>query len=154
MATNDKCWSCGNKNINIIADGVIPNVGSSDSMLQYDTYNGKSGAHEDYYGYIFRREWTVGEVIFTEGRHFGDGGWFKSGTLKLQLLVGGEWIDAEFSMTPDYPNSDNLASFGSGFESYTFTLKAPSKCGGIRIIGEAGGTAYFTSISELTVKTV
>ncbi|MBE6667662.1 MAG: hypothetical protein E7607_05090 [Ruminococcaceae bacterium] len=143
----------GNKNISVIADGVVPNVGNTDSMLQYDTYRGNNEPHEDYYGYIFREEWTVSEVVFTEGKHFHDGGWFKSGTLRLQLFIRGEWIDAEFTLTPDYPNGNAISNFGQSCESYTFKLTTPAKCSGIRIIGEAGGVHYFTSISELAVKT-
>lgn len=143
----------GNKNISVIADGTVPDVGNTDSLLQYDTFRGDNKPHKDYYGYIFRKEWTVSEVVFTEGKHFHDGGWFKAGTLKLQLFVGEEWVDTEFTVTPDYPNGDTLASFGQSCESYTFKLSTPEKCNGIRVIGEAGGAKYFTSISELAVKT-
>ena len=146
----DSPSGAGCKDTQIIRDGYIPKPGDNNSLVQYDTYKAATEDHDEYFGYIFTRKWDVSKVIFTSGGLFHDGGWFKDGTLKLQLYINGEWVDAECTVTPEYPNS-NISSDFSAFTSYTFEIEATS-CMGIRVIGSAGGGARFTSISELSVE--
>ncbi len=145
----------GNKNIELIRDGKSAAVGSGGNheTEQYDTFVGAPNDHEDYYGYIFRGEVDVVSVTFTEGCHFDNGGWFKDDTLRLQLLINGAWEDVDAKVAPAYPDGDNQSSFGSNYQSYRFELLDVTACSGIRVIGMAGGSAHFTSISELAVVT-
>lgn len=138
----------GSKNIGLIADGK---VGTS-NLTQYDTYDGTTGDRFEYFGYLFRETTKISAVVFTEGGHFASGGWFKNGDISVEALVDGVWTKVETSVSPAYPASDDMAAFGSSYETYTFTLTTPIDCDGIRVIGLAGGTSSFISISELTVK--
>jgi hypothetical protein len=144
----------GNKNIELIRDGKSAPVGSGGNHAteQYDTFTGRSDDHEEFYGYVFRGEVEVEAVTFTEGCHFDNGGWFKDGTLRVQVLVDGEWEDAEAKVAPAYPKADAQGSFGGNYQSYRFELLDVSTCTGVRVIGMAGGSAHFTSISELAVE--
>ena len=49
-----------------------------------------------------------------------------------------------------YPISDKQIDFGEGFERFTYNFE-PIAGNAIRIIGQAGGTAHYTSIAELIV---
>lgn len=144
----------GCKDIELIRDGKSAAVGSGGNYgtEQYDTFTGRSDDHEEYYGYVFRGAVEVLSVTFTEGCHFDNGGWFKDGSLRLELLIDGKWVEAEATMSPKYPNGDSQSAFGSNYQSYRFALSGATKCNGIRVIGMAGGSAHFTSISELAVE--
>lgn len=141
----------GCKDIGIIRDGVLGKPGDSHGTVQYDTYVGSPDDHEEFYGYIFRHKAEISEVVFTEGAHFDNGGWFKNGSIRLELLIDGVWTEADCTVSPDYPDGDSQGVFGSPYTTYTFELDDVTECSGIRIIGEAGGTAHFTSVSELSV---
>lgn len=141
----------GSRDIGVICDGKMPTSSGS----QYDTYilgdphGNPEGYRNDYIGYIYTDEKTVSEVVFTEGGHFGNGGWFIGETLKVQVLVNDQWVDADCTVSPAYPkNSGSTKSY----ETYTFTLKTPVKCQGVRLFGAAGGSSTFISVGELTVK--
>jgi len=58
-----------------------------------------------------------------------------------------EWVDVPgVTLTPAYPCTADAGSF----TTYTFNL--PNTWGdGVRIIGQPGGTGYFTSIHQLGV---
>lgn len=136
----------GNKNIYIInneASGVNLNT-------QYDTYNGYLNAHKDYVGYLFTTSCEVDTVVFTEGMNFDNGGWFANGDITVQALINGTWTDMKTKVSPKYPVGNTQEDFGEDFEEYTFTFD-PVICDGIRIIGTAGGSAGFVSVSELAV---
>ena len=140
----------GSRDIEVIRDGAI-DLGDP-GRDQYDTYAGSPEEHEDFYGYVFEGKAKVAAVTFTEGRHYENGGWFKDGTLRVQVLINDEWQDVDVSVSPDYPIANDLGSFGGDYETYTFTFTNATVCGGVRIIGMGGGYAHFTSISELTVE--
>ena len=144
----------GSRNIELIRDGKSAAVGSANNhgTEQYDTFTGRGDDHEEFYGYVFRGEVDVTAVTFTEGCHFDNGGWFKDDTLRVQVLIDGEWEDADAKVAPAYPNGDNQGRFGSNYQSYRFELQDVTACTGVRIIGMAGGSAHFTSISELSVE--
>ena len=140
----------GSRDIGIICDGVMPAAATGDYKVQYDTYAGVSGLEEGYVGYTFDEEQTFETVIFQEGYHFADGGWFADGTLKVQVRQNGEWRDIDAEVTPDYPVSDNYFDFGDPLEIYTFTFE-PVTGDGIRLVGKPGGIWSFFSIAELRV---
>ncbi len=136
----------------IIRDGYVPKTNEFYGKVQYDTFCYNYTDHEEYFGYIFRGEKTVSSVAFTEGAHFDNGGWFKNGSLRLEILIDGEWVKADCTVSPDYPDSDSQSAFGAAYETYTFTLGTPTACYGVRVIGSAGGSVHFTSIAELDVE--
>ena len=135
----------GSRNLGIIRDGVKPAVGSTSSLLQYDTYDGANTALVDWIGYQFTSPQTFNKVVFQEGKHFPDGGWFT--TLTVQVLQAGSWVNVtNLSITPVYPGVNNNVSYE------TYTLQFTSISGdAIRIYGDAGGSAHFISVGELEV---
>lgn len=122
------------------------NFGGGDN---FDTYHEHFEDDEQYIGYKFNEERSFNKIIFQEGRHSEDGGWFANNSLRLQLLKEGRWIDVEYQINPAYPNGDELVIFGEAFSNYTFTLS--EKGNGIRLIGKGGGGDGIISISELEV---
>ena len=146
----------GAKDIGVIFDGVVPTVQNGKDSMQYDTYKVldpvKNPDMAGYIGYMYREDVTVSKVIFSEGGHFGNGGWFKNGSLKVQVLIDGKWTDVEYSSDKQYPDSDSRAAFGDPYETFTFTLNKAVKCEGVRLYGLSGGDACFFSVSELVVE--
>ena len=135
----------GSKDLLIICDGIL-------DTKTYDTYNGKVFADVEFFGYQFREARTITKVIFTEGKHYSDGGWFKNGDIHIEALVNGEWKEVSASASPAYPNGDSQDAFGASYETYTFALTESLSCEGIRISGAAGGKDDFISINELIVQ--
>ncbi|MDB5885645.1 MAG: Kelch domain protein, partial [Polaromonas sp.] len=72
----------GSRNLEIIRDGVMPPAGSTDWATQYDTYDGANTSPDDWVGYQYSSPQTFSRVVFQEGRHFTDGGWFASLTVQ------------------------------------------------------------------------
>ena len=140
----------GSQDIGVICDGIIPSASSANDKMQYDTYVGENPDAFTYFGYLFTSERSVSGLIFTEGNHFNNGGWFKNGSVKIQILTADGWIDAECDGNDGYPIGDDFDTFTPGYQSYTFRLKEAKNCMGIRIAGTAGGVG-FVSVSELTV---
>jgi hypothetical protein len=135
----------GSHDLNIIRDGIKPLSSSSDPLTSFDTYNGGLSRASDWFGYTFATPQLFNKVVFREGLEFGDGGWFTS--LTVQVLQSGVWNTvSSLVTTPAYPGAQNFVNF----DSYSFTF-APIAGDGIRVFGPPGGTAFFTSISELEV---
>ncbi len=135
----------GSKDLFILCDGVIDNK-------SYDTYNSIVVADIEYFGYQFRETRKISTLIYTEGNHYTDGGWFKNGDIHIDVLVDGEWKEVEATASPAYPTGNSQGDFGASFETYTFTLKESVDCDGIRISGLAGGKGDFISANELVVQ--
>ncbi|MBE6543933.1 MAG: hypothetical protein E7675_05990 [Ruminococcaceae bacterium] len=143
----------GSRDIGVICDGVIPNKATANDKMQYDTYilgdpHGNP-EREAYIGYIYREEKTLTKVVFTEGNHFGNGGWFKNEII-LEAFVDGKWVELDYTSSPAYPKGNSASTFGSGYDTYTLEFDSV-KCTGIRLRGIAGGSAGFISVSELSV---
>ena len=134
----------GSRDLSIIFDGVIDNK-------SYDTYDGKTHNGSEFVGYMFRETRKISKVVFTEGYHYTDGGWFKNGDINVEVLVGGQWQKATVTVSPAYPNGDAQANFGASYETYTFTLAESVLCNGVRIIGAGGGKGDFIGVNELSV---
>lgn len=139
----------GNTDINVIADGVRPDAGNASDKQQFDTYRWTAEKTEQWIGYTFEEEHTIGMVVFQEGNHFVNGGWFENG-LRLQVLRDGVWTDVEAAGSPEYPVADDRASFGEPFEVFNFFLDNET-CTGVRVIGTPGGSECFVSCAELEV---
>jgi hypothetical protein len=134
----------GNKNLEVIRDGVTPPVGSMDSALQFDSFHADPARTEDWIGYTFAATTSFARVVFQDGRRFVDGGWFA--TLKVQVRQANVWVDVPgLSASPTY----------AGMTSPNFTtyqLDFPAISGdGIRIDGAPGGSNKFISVGELRV---
>ncbi|MDQ0920702.1 DUF4185 domain-containing protein [Paenibacillus sp. V4I5] len=100
----------------------------------------------DWWGYMWPRNYNMNKLVYTTGQMFSDGGWF-SGDLKVQIRRNSQWVDAtNVQVGPNYPYNNTAGPN----KSYTFTFD-DTWGDGIRIIGTPGGSAKFTSISELAV---
>ena len=115
----------GSRDIGVINDGIIPDVHSSNSFemfqMQYGTYTG-SAADVGYVGYVFENERCFDKIVFQEGMHFADGGWFSDG-ITVQIRRNGVWEDIAAEVTPVYPVSNDQAEFGSPLEYFLFTFE-------------------------------
>jgi glucose/arabinose dehydrogenase len=139
----------GNKDINVIRDGVKPPLGSDDSLQQYDTYNGITTRTFDWIGATWTTSQVFGRVVFQEGKHFDGGGCFAN--MKLQVRQNGTWVDVPaVTWAPAYAGCN-----GTNYEIYTATF--PAIAGdGIRVWGTmgidpSGNLATFLSCGELEV---
>ncbi|MEM8607394.1 MAG: DUF4215 domain-containing protein [Myxococcota bacterium] len=127
----------------VIRDDDFAPVGSTDSSRQYDSWSGTS-ATEAWVGYAYSADQIFGQVVFQEGRHFGDGGWFE--TLTVQVRQGGVWTEVSgLAIDPPYPGNNGVT-----FETFDLTF-APIVGDAIRIYGAPGGSADFISVGELEV---
>lgn len=136
----------GSKTLETIRDGVL--IGGN--TQQYDTYHGYFAAHEDQIGYLFGDEAEVDKVVFVEGMHYDNGGWFADGSMQLSVLTDDGWIVPDAQVSPAYPNGNRQSDFGAGYEKYTFTFPG-IRCKGIMLSGTAGGSAGFIGVGELEV---
>jgi len=135
----------GNKNLEVIRDGDKPPVGSIDSLRQYDTWDGKNTATQDWIGYQFSTTQTFTRMVFQEGRHFADGGWFT--TLRVQVRQNDVWKEVNgLRVTPAYPGINDMQNY----QTYTLEFN-PISGEAIRLYGAPGGRWAFISVGELEV---
>lgn len=141
----------GSQNVYTINDGVTVALDNANNRLQFDTYSAAAKTDTtEYIGYEFPGTYKVRQLIFQDGKMWDkSGGWFADGSLKVQILVNGQWKDVTSTCAPAYPNSNEASAFTS-FSTYTFSF-TPVECSGIRLIGTAGGPKYYISCTELTV---
>ena len=143
----------GNHDPETIRDGVKPPVGTSHSALQYDTFTNHGLPHEEFVGYVLPVAHRFRRMVFQEGRHFVDGGWFADGSLRLEVLSEGSWGEVPpelVTLETPYPTGDQQAAFGASFETYTFLLSEVVG-EGLRLVGAVGGEKRFLSVGELEV---
>lgn len=137
----------GSRDISVIIDGNLKGDGSA----QYDTYHATAtdDTGKNWYGVEFDKAYAVSSVVFVEGGHWGDGGWFGAAPT-LQLLIDGTWTDASANLTPDYPG-DSLEEQGAINEAYIFTLDNATECSGVRVMGDPNSLEGHTSCAEVQV---
>ena len=134
----------GNPDIEVIRDGAFPPVGSSDPLQQYDTSTGGGTRAQDWIGYEFGEVHRFSRVVFQEGIHFPNGGWFDD--LTVEVRHDGQWHEVLFfNSVPPYPGNN-----GVNFETYAL-LFSPEVGDAIRVIGAPGGGDDFISVGELRV---
>jgi len=134
----------GNSDIEVIRDTIFPPVGSEDPLQQYDTSISAPGRTEDWIGYDFQTDRIFSKIIFQEGIHFEDGGWFDS--LGVQIRSDGAWQNVNFlNSLPPYAGNNHI-----NFETYTLLFR-PQKGNAIRLIGRPGGANGFSSVGELRI---
>ena len=142
----------GSKDISVVIDG---NKHYQNNTQQYDTFKatltddlGKKEKIE-WIGVTFDKEYGVTHIVFWEGGHWNDGGWFGE-TPFVQVLIDGEWIDVVTTISPEYPD-DSGESQAPVNESYVFTLKDPIICSGARVLGKQNHLAGHYSCAEFEV---
>ncbi|MFQ5651722.1 MAG: DNRLRE domain-containing protein, partial [bacterium] len=134
----------GNPNIGVIKDNVFPPAGGSNPLQQYDTNTGGGARSQDWIGYEFNSTQRFAKLIFQEGVHFADGGWFES--LAVQVREDGGWREVHFlNSVPPYPGNNEV-----NYEMSSL-LFSPENGDAIRIIGAPGGSTPFISVGELRV---
>jgi hypothetical protein len=140
-------FGAGSLDPEVIRNGVMPPVGTDDAPgEQFDTCcEGINNQDDDWIGYQFARNKTFSRVMFQEGMHFWNGGWFES--LGVEVRRDGAWLDvANLTITPAYARGED----GSHFESYQLDFDAITG-DAIRIIGAPGGLNRYFSVGELRV---
>lgn len=134
------------KDVSVIVDGVKTDYGFENVDTWQATYTDDLGV---WFGVDFGAEYDVKQVLFWEGGHWNDGGWFGSSP-KLQCYVNGEWVDADCEISPAYPG-DNRDAQGLPYEHYFFTLEETVTCSKIRVVGANNSLAGHASCSEIEV---
>lgn len=136
----------GNWNAEIIRDADFPPVGNQDSQRQYDTYHGGQQGNFDYVGYTFPTTRRISGLVFQEGKHFGDGGWWDTVQYQYRNPNTGNWAPIPgVIVTPAYPGNN-----GTSFETFSISFP-PIDATGVRLAGDPGGSANFVSFGELRV---
>ena len=114
-------------------------------MVSEDDYD-EEVKTEDWWGYTWPKPFNINQVTYTTGTMFPNGGWYQA-KLRVQVRQNFKWIDVKGkTVTPPYSPSDAAGSF----KTYTFNF-SNTWGDGVRIIGQPGGTGYFTSINQLGV---
>ena len=138
----------GNKSLEVIRDGVMPDE-NGNAAQEYDTWGSTPHEGDCYFGYTFGKTCQFTALVYQDGLHFPDGGWFVGDTVRLQILREGEWQDAAgYTAEPAYPSSTASQDLGGSFNIYTYTFAEPVSGDGIRIAGTAAG---HVSCAELKV---
>jgi glucose/arabinose dehydrogenase len=133
----------GNPNPQIIRDGDRPPVGSDDSARQFDTFHAGAQGTLDWIGYTFSEPRTITQVVFQEGKHFFDGGWFSALNIQCRDTSGVWRTVTGLVSTPPYAGNN-----GVNFETFSFRFD-PFLATGVRLLGAPGGSAGFISVAEL-----
>ena len=141
----------GNKDLNVIRDEKIAPIGSNGlGPTQYDSFDGSGKLENTFYmGYTFQQDMKVGKLCYQAGCTWATGGWFKDGTIHVEALIDGSWTTLELLEEVDYPNANTQDAFIPN-NIYIFKFNQIT-CRGIRIIGSAGGSEHFVSVSEIEV---
>lgn len=131
----------GSRDIGVIRDGLLPPVGSTNTQEQFATFNGARKEY-DWVGYEFDQPRSIGALLFQEGMHFHDGGWFEEP--RVEVHVGGAWMPLDSVVfSPPYGG-------GNGVHYETFDLVFPPVAAtGVRIAGRPGGAGRYISVGEL-----
>ena len=136
----------GNKDLSVICDGVIPEKGSRDKSLQYDTYTGNEET-EVWIGVEFEYKGILSSVIFNEGYQNKKGGWFAE-IPTIEVLIDGQWVERELDhVHPDYP-VEYRKPIEYPFETYEFILNEPVECDGVRLKGKPAGEQTYITCGE------
>ncbi len=134
----------GSPDLAVIHDGVFPPAGSGDPLAQYDTFTDGSPRAQDWVEYTFPGTRYFSKLVFQEGMHFPNGGWFEAPG--VEVFADGIWSPVEFlQAVPPYRGND-----GVSYDIYALTFKAHAGTG-IRLIGAPGGSGDYISIGELRV---
>jgi len=131
--------SGGLKNLNAIMNGV--------TQENYDTFDNYATLHEDWFGYTWSEPLYFDHIVYYEGQHFDNGGWWTDLTVQFST-DGVTWQKApNVQITPPYDFADSRSG-RKPYSRFDLTFE-PIRAKAIRIHGSPGGAAGFTSIAEL-----
>lgn len=125
--------------------GKLAYLNDGNTSASEDSWDGTL-KDADRWGITWSKPYNLDRVVYTTGTMFPDGGWFASG-LTVQVRNNFVWTPVTgLTINPAYPYDANAGPFRR------FTLTFANTSGdGLRIVGSPGGSAHFTSISELEV---
>ncbi len=131
----------GLKNVNAIMNGI--------TRENYDTFDDYQTLDEDWFGYSWDKPLYFDHIVYYEGRHFYDGGWWTRLTVQFSE-DGVTWKNApNVAITPPYDCTDSPLG-RRHYSRFDITFK-PVRARSIRIYGCPGGIARFASVAELEV---
>ena len=133
----------GSTDPEVVRDGVTPTAGADRPDRQFATFTGARDRDTDWVGLSTPGTHRFSSVVFQEGLHQADGGWFET-TPRVQVRRDGTWRDAtNVTVSPEYRADD-----GRGFDTYRFQF-APAPGDAVRLVGPPGGSAGYVSVGEL-----
>ncbi len=136
----------GLADINVIKDGI--HEAEDPATASYDSYDGANVAGEDWYGYTWSEPVYVDRLIYYEGKPSEAGGYWKGLTVQY-TTDGATWVEAgEVNINPAYGFSDTATR--TPYTRFELTF-AGCMVEGVRVYGQPGGPAAYTSIAELEV---
>lgn len=120
-------------------------------LSTYDTYMGmQKEAGVDWYAIEFQEPTTFNCVDITMECAHRDGGWWTSLSVEIRLDGDEQWQPVEHcAITPDYC-FDNVAYGRRPYETFSITFDEQT-ARAVRVIGQPGGLARFTSLARLGV---
>jgi len=132
----------------VISHYAIAGMNNSKYDDNNDSWNGQPKS-EDFWGYLWASPLYFQHIVYYQGDIFSDGGWWTD--LKVQYTQDGTtWQDVHgLAVSPPYDFTDTPAAH-TPYARYDITFVRVNGVG-VRIFGTPGGTADFTSISELEV---
>jgi AraC-like DNA-binding protein len=121
------------------------------SFSTYDTYDGQNQtAGPDWYEIRFSEKTSFNCLEMTMGFAYRDGGWWTSIIVNIQEDDGEEWKPADnLGITPPY-NFANSRAERRPYETYVLTFDLVC-AKAVRVVGNPGGNAQFTSLARLAV---
>jgi len=138
----------GSKDPQTIRNGTWPPVGSTSLFAQIDSFHNGDQGDDDWIGYSFAEWQTLERVLFQEGRHQADGGWFDDMTIETRPDTSSAWQPAAgLSVSPPVPGDTTPAG---SYETFEFTF-APTVARQVRVSGTPGGAQNYISTGELRV---
>jgi len=148
----------GNLDIEIIRDGHNPPVGSTNRLLQFDTFHDGDQGDDDWVGWELTStpgvEARFIALEFQEGIHYAGGGWFED--MDVEVRSNNKWTPVtKLVIDPAYPFqlAGNPGFDGQSFETYTLSFD-PQWGDAIRLRGTPGGDDGFISVGELRARMV
>ncbi|MBI5362214.1 MAG: hypothetical protein HZA53_03480, partial [Planctomycetes bacterium] len=133
----------GNPDPEVLRDGDRPPVGNYEDWRQFDTFHNGDQGNEDWIGYALPAPRELAGLTFQEGRHFADGGWFRT-SLSVEVGDGTTWTPVTaLTVAPAYP-----ANNGVSYETFELRFQ-PVAATHVRLIGTPGGSSGYVSLGEL-----
>ncbi len=131
----------GVKNLNAIINGI--------TLETYDTFDDYATLDDDWFGCCWPEALYFDHIVYYEGQHFDDGGWWTD--LTVQVSPDGiTWEEAPgVQILPAY-NFDDTRVGRVPYSRFDLSF-GPVRGKGIRLHGSPGGVAGFTSVAELEV---
>ena len=129
----------GVKDLAVLKDGIT-------TEQSYDSYDGANVAGEDWYGYTWSSQVYVDKLVTYEGSPSEAGGFWRSLTVQY-TMDGTSWVEAaSVALSPAYNFAEDAVRTPYTKYEISFTGCLVT---GVRLYGQPGGPAEYTSIAEL-----